>query len=273
MIALCMIRQQPHYRRHAFETGLRRAGYSMIQGGRPAGPEDLLVIWNRYGACESMARTWEQIGGTVLVCENGYLGVDSEQRQYYAISAHGHNGSGWFPRSGEDRFAKLGIDVEPWRPGGDHILVRGQRGIGTAQMASPVNWHNEAGSALRKLTTLPVRIVDHPGNVSPKPIPEALDRAGACVIWSSALGVLALVRGIPVFYGAPYWICSGAARPLSEYALGPVRDDRARNAELCRMADGQWSVQEIESGAPFAAFRDYIRSANAGGYSPDREVA
>ncbi len=271
MIALCQIRTLPHYRRDAFESGLRRAGYSLVNSGHPAGPEDLLVIWNRYGPQDAMANTWERLGGTVLVCENGYIGKDEQGRQYYAISVHGHNGSGWFPIGTEDRFGKLGISISPWLEQGRHVVVRGQRGIGTKEMASPCNWHNEIGIKLRRLTDRPVKVVEHPGNVEDRSGSQHLVDAWACVIWCSGMGVYALTAGVPVAYGAPHWICEDAGWPLDDWMkggeagmtlarslmLGHLAPDMRAKA-LHKMAWGQRSVAEIESGEPFATIREHI---------------
>jgi hypothetical protein len=266
LIAICRIRPQPVYRRDAFENGLRAAGYRLVENGTPNGPQDLLVIWNRYGAFEQQANAWEQQGGTVLVAENGYLGADSEGRQYYALSAHGHNGSGWFPIGDDDRFAKLGIPLKPWRTGGTEIVVRGQRGIGTKLMASPPNWHQHAAARIRKMSERPIRVVPHPGNVNDRRGVEHLADAWALVVWSSAMGVYALTEGIPVFYGAPHWICHEAAWPFNDWLTGQGPPPLAlqgrvpdfRPQAMHRMAWGQWAVTEIESGEPFALYRDEL---------------
>lgn len=262
MIAVCLIRSDPHYRRHAFETGLKRAGYTLNDSpaALPTARDDLLVIWNRYGAFEARANEWERRGGTVLVCENGYAGKDSEGRQYYAISVHGHNGSGWFPDGDGARFDALGLVVHPWKVGGRKIVVRGQRGIGTAQMASPVRWHNNTAARLAKRQPWPVQCIDHPGRHAPNPPPEVyLADALACVIWASSVGVTALLMGVPVFYDAPYWICQMGARRLrdSPDADYPLKDDRMRRYALERMAWAQWSVAEIETGEPFKRLVGY----------------
>lgn len=259
MIALNLIRKDPHYRRDAFDRGLAASGYTVVDHGRPTSKRDLLVIWNKYGSNESMASIWEREGGTVLVCENGYIGADSQGRQYYAISAHGHNGSGWFNEGPPGRFDKLGIDVAPWRTDGEHVVIRGQRGIGPKETASPPNWHFEASIRLKRLTKRRVVVMEHPGNHAPKPTgEEQLRGAWACVIWSSAMGVRALVMGIPVFYESPYWICEAAGRRDMAMIDQPLCDDELRRAALERMAWAQWSVEEIEMGLPFLRFLDAL---------------
>lgn len=260
MIAVCLIRRDPHYRRHAFETGLARAGYTLRDQARPTSRDDLLIIWNRYGAFEVQANEWERRGGTVLVCENGYAGADKEGRQFYAMSVHAHNGAGWYPEGDGARFDALGLTVHPWREGGRAVVVRGQRGIGTAQMASPVRWHTNTAAALSKRQPYPVRCIEHPGRHAPNPTPDQyLSDAAACVIWASSVGVRALLLGIPVFYDAPYWICQMGARRLRESPdlTDPMRNDESRLYALRRMAWAQWSVAEIESGEPFKRLAEY----------------
>lgn len=252
MIAVNTIRLEPNYRRAAFDAGLRRLGYSLVSEGPPKDARDLLVIWNRQGEFERQANQWEAQGGTVIVCENGYIGHDDQDRQLYAISRGGHNGSGWFPDGDEDRFARLGIELAPWRSAGDYVLICGQRGIGSRLMASPPAWDTRTAVALKR-ADINVRVRPHPGRYPPATTLDA-DLAGAsvCVIWSSASGVKALTHGVPVIFTAPHWICAGAARNRLDAITNPLRDDAARLAAMRHMAHGQWTVAEIESGEPFA---------------------
>jgi hypothetical protein len=278
VIAVCHIRQQPQYRREAFEKGLRAAGYNLVASGSPAGAEDLLVIWNRYGPFHAMATAWERKGGTVLVCENGYVGKDDQGRQLYAISATGHNGSGWWPVSDEeDRFASLGLPVHAWRfgaglaePKDGYVLVCGQRGIGSPAMASPPDWHKKAAHEAAKNqlqgAQFKVKVRLHPGDNTPPPTTIEQDLVGAvcCVIWSSSSGVKALLAGVPVVYDAPHWICAVAAERYRDVIGAPDWGDRLQQPDLRlpalrRMAHAQWRVAEIEAGEPFRRFRVEIK--------------
>lgn len=264
MKAVCMIRELPHYRRHAFVEGLQKAGYSITDSlALPSSKDDLLVIWNRYGQFESRANNWEANGGTVLVAENGYVGKDQDGLQYYALAVHGHNGSGWFPVGDEDRFSKLNIELKPFIHRKGYYLVCGQRGIGSALMASPPNWHERARNYLRSLKPLPeVKVRLHPGPHDPVVKLED-DFAGAsiCIIWSSSSGVKALIEGIPVKYDAPHWICSPSATRLRSGEM--LRDEGARLHALQRMAWAQWSVAELASGEPFVRILEGVRKGEA----------
>lgn len=264
-LANVMIRKEPHYRRAAIEDGLKKLGFSIGDFMKPEGREDWLVLWNKkHGADETAANYWEQRGGTVIVMENGYL--QKTDKTTYAISVHGHNGSGWFPIGDEDRFSKLGFEVKPWwytgvDPG--HILVCGQRGIGSSLMASPPGWMEKAVRRTGQAVYRPVRARSHPGNFSARtPLLADLKGAYSCFIWSSGAGVRALVEGVPVCYDAPFWICSDGA----EKGLGPLDEpsmtsDAGRKKALHKMSHGQWHFEEIATGEPFARILDQLERA------------
>lgn len=266
--AFTLIRKQPHYRSEAFAAGLARAGYQVIptQPYYPLTSRDLLVIWNRYGEYHRIATEFERRGGLVIVAENGYIGHDADGIQYYALAAHGHNGSGVWPRGDGSRFEKLGIDVLPWRSQeGGHLYIRGQRGIGSPDMASPPAWHRHVAAALEKAGRK-VIVDDHPG----KPACDAgvtdrtrkcLAGAQACALWSSGVGVRALIDGVPVYYDAPHWICQGAAEQGVLKLRPPKMDDPARLAALHAMAWAQWNVAEISSGEPFKLIVEAVAEA------------
>jgi hypothetical protein len=229
------------YRRQAIVDGLKRLGYVIETSGKPKSRDDVWVTWNlKIGADEAFAKSWERAGGTVLVVENAYL--QREDKTRYAISVGGHCGSGWFPIGTEDRFTELGFPLEDhWNPHG-HVLVCGQRSIGSSLMASPSRWGEKMAEKLRS-PHWSVRFRSHPGNFAPKvPLEHDLKGAQHCVIWSSSAGVRALTMNIPVRWHAPHWVCAGDEDP--EVRLG-------------RMAHGQWSVSEIAAGEPFARMRDH----------------
>lgn len=243
-IAVITIRSEPHYRRAAIESGLKRLGYAFAdQRSRPAAPADLLVLWNKKaGADERAADEWERAGGTVIVMENGYL--QKTDKTTYAISTHGHNGAGFFPVGDEDRFSKLGFPILPWQAArAGYTLVCAQRGIGSTMMASPPQWAEKFAKKLQMSGT-PTKIRPHPGNFAAKtPLLTDLVGAASVAIWSSGAGVRALVEGYPVYHTAPHWICE--SWKLTD-----------RQPALNRMAHGQWHHEEIATGEPFARMRD-----------------
>lgn len=247
MLADVRIRREPYYRREAIEQGLKRLGYAVGACSKPKQPHDALVLWGRKnGADDAAATAWERAGGLVLVMENGYL--QRVDKTLYAVSVGQHHAGG--PVGVEDRFGALGFEVKPWRSVEDgHMLVCGQRGIGSPVTASPQQWAERRARELQKMG-LRTRLRLHPGNHAPPvPVMAELMGARACAIWASNVGVRALVEGVPVVYSAPEWICAGAAcRGANVLGYGDV----SRAAALQRMAHGQWSVPELASGEPFA---------------------
>ena len=245
-VAVVTLRPKPEYRREAFENGLKRLGYTIVGDHnpkiKPKSRDDLLVLWNKKrGHGEQTADRWEADGGTVIVAENGYLA--KIQGTYYAVSVHGHNGSGWFPETGNPRFKSLGYPIKDWQKNtSGYWLVIGQRGIGSNLMASPPRWGEIKAADLRQ-KGLPVKYRPHPGHdksIAP-PLVDELRGSHTCVIWSSASGVLSLVEGVPVERHAPHWICAGW--------------EKDREKALEHMAQGQWHFDEISTGRPFDLMR------------------
>ena len=109
-----MVRPQPHYRRDAFERGLRRLGFAV--DAQPRGgvsPEDVLVIWNRYGHYAQIAERAERQGATVIVAENGLLGRDRPDGKWYSLAIGLPAGGGGRlpePLPGEDRTGTIGAE-------------------------------------------------------------------------------------------------------------------------------------------------------------------
>lgn len=245
-VARVLIRPEPYYRRSAVEAGLKALGFNVTSQDHVISAGDVAVVWGRKrGADDDLCARYEQRGGKVLVLENGYL--QRVDKTMYAVSLSQHHTGG--PVGTEDRFSLLGFEPQPWQHvEAGHMLVCGQRGIGSPVMASPPQWAEKMAKTLEKRWPTKVRL--HPGNHAPKvPIEQDLAGARACVVWSSNAGVRALVAGYPVVYHSPHWICAeGACRGVNVLGFG----DASRAAALQRMAHSQWSVAEIESGEPFA---------------------
>lgn len=261
MKAYCLIRKQPHYRHEAFVAGLRAVGYDVEDippKGRPR-REDVLLIWNRYGDWEVIADRFEAAGGTVLVAENGYIGIgggtpkltEGPGNHYYALARHAHNGRGQWHVGGPERWNALNVSLQPWRLAGDYILVCPNRSFGMRGGVMPLDWAEQVSRRLRAVTKRPIRVRYHPGNLAAKvSLEEDLSGAAACVIWSSSCGVHALVRGVPVICEGPYWICRGASNH-EELGLSWQDTWLHREPVMHALAWAQWSVEEISRGEPF----------------------
>lgn len=254
MKAWLCLRDAVHYRKEAFERGLRMSGFRVTPGPtRTPGPRDVLVLWNRYGQFNACALEFERLGLPVLVAENGYLGNDFAGDRWYAIARTHHNGAGAWPDGGAERWDALGVPLAPWRTGGRELVVLPQRGIGPAGVAMPAFWEEGLQLRLRE-RGLRARVRPHPGTKPARPLEDDLADARAVITWGSGAAIKALALGVPVFHDFPRWIGAGAARPLGDLLAGaaPRTDDAARLAMFRRLAWAQWRLSEISSGEAFA---------------------
>ncbi len=243
-------------RHTAIEAGLKACGYTVTRGAGPGGPDDVLVTWTVHrGHKERAARKFEAAGGRVVVCEEAYFRRLADA-PYFALALHDHNGAGRWPAGGPRRWDGFGVELKPWRKDGRHILVREQRQIGSAAMASPPGWHEKMAERLRTLTDRPIVMRWHPkSRAEPRlarqqpPLEAALKDCWAVVTWASAIAGQALVAGVPVFVEAPHHVLDGAVeRDVANIEAAAYRD---RLPAFRRLAWAQWSMAEIASGAAF----------------------
>lgn len=271
-VAVCLIRDTPHYRREAFVAGLVACGYQVAFQPPVSMPkrDDILVTWNRGAMFQYHAKRHESVGSRIIVAENGYLDtVDADGHQFFSLALDHHNGVGrWFPpRTDADaaaaRWPVLAQSCLSWRKEGSHILVLPQRGIGAPGVAMPRLWLNDIRQRLARLTRRQVRIRPHPGVKSKAtPLAPDLENCHAIVTWGSGGALKAMLAGYPVFHDMPGWIGAGAAVHLAKVTNleAPMMDDGARSAMFERLAWSQWPVADIASGY---ALRRLLTEGNA----------
>ena len=242
--AVCLLRETPHYRRDAFCNGLAAVGFKVVPHIQQPEPDDVLVLWNRYGGYAEHAGKFERVGARVLVTENGYLGKDWRGGHWYSLAIGHHAGAGKWNEGGPERWDSWGVDLMRWREGGRETLILGQRGIGEDGIASPDGW---AEQTQRRIGG---RIRPHPGKEPPAvSLQSDLWKAREVVTWHSGAALLALMAGVPVWYGFEGWIGALAGLPVEQFGKTPAkRDDADRLAMFRRLAWAMWTVDEIESG-------------------------
>lgn len=249
MKACLLIRDLPPYRREAFEAGLRECGYQVTDHEDTSSPDNLLVIWNRYGRFHMVANRYEEAGCRVLVAENGYLGRDWREQHWYALSLHGHNGAGKWRIGDESRWDSLHVDLPSWRDSGEEVVVFATRHIGVRGTAEPFGWVDDIVQRIRRAGH-EVRVRAHPGELQCVPLDQDLSRAKAVVSWGSGAALKALLWGIPAVYGFDRWIGSMAATPLNVFLAGAKVCDN-RLMMFRRLAWAMWTTDELATGGPF----------------------
>jgi hypothetical protein len=217
MRALLNLRYTLPERRAAFEKGLKRVG-----------DPEVFCTWNRIGSADQVAKQCEERGVPVIVAENAAWGNDFAGGRWYSLARGMHNTAGRFPIGGAERFDRLGVDLAPWRAGGERVVLP-QRGIGPAGVAMPRDWPAQQRGRVRL----------HPGTGACIPLEQDLAAAGEVVTWGSGAAVKALMWGIRVESHMPNWIGE------------QDNTDAGRLEMFRRLAWAQWTLTEIESGEPF----------------------
>lgn len=258
--ALCLIRPNPVYRHDAFIEGMGKLGYQVetvpFYKNRKPNPEDVILIWNRYGTGDIQATLFEKHGAAVIVVENSYLNMRKSKKSF-AMSLNRHNGAGTWPAAEHSRFEKLDIDIKPWKESGTHILVLPQRGVGLPGVAMPRDWEGSVVPRLRRKTgSALVYVRRHPGTSrETSPLNEDLGHSWCAVTWGSSAATKALVEGVPVFYEFDRWIagpaaCLGINNISMDVSAHTLMGDRV--AMLSNLAWAQWTLEEVLTGEPMA---------------------
>ena len=261
-------------RHEAIEDGLRASGYE-VQRAMPdhIDAADVLVTWNSYGRNGEVSQRFKKFGARHIVCEEAYFRrVNGEP--CFALALWGHNGSGAWQPGGPERWAGFAVPLDPWREGGGHILVCGQRGFGYNAMAMPNSWPDDVYARLRLETARPLWFRPHPKRRRQmpsvgydrvldfeQPLDTHLANAWAVVVWSSNVATAALRQGIPAFYEAPHIVTQGAAQKGISGLESPNRSEVARRRAFESLAWAQWSMAEIRAGEAARHLLDEDRTA------------
>lgn len=244
--AYLSIRRNVVIRWDSFEAGLKQLGFNVLTREFDPKPDDVLVQWNRMSRDE---RTYERFAAArsrIIISENGWLNHGDGDKMI-ALSRDQHNGAGrWQDWHDSKRWESFGIQLEPWRDAGNHILVLAQRGFGNPGVASPRGWIERAVSYLQRKTKRPIVVRQHPGRIKSEP---DFRNCWAVATWSSGAAIKAIRAGIPVFYEMPKWIGGKAAR----FGLDDPEHVWLGNRipMFSSLAWAQWKFEEIATGEPF----------------------
>lgn len=203
----------------------------------------------------------------MIVGENGYFMPDGVRRWTFALN--GTNGRGKHhpeqcpvPAEQDGPFR-----LRPWRTGGQHILICGQRGVraDSPLISCEPTWPDRVIKRMLEATSRPIWYRPHPGRqlampshdfngrvrVVPCTVPLGVQLEGvwACVTYCSTAIVEALFRGVPSFFDAPFSIAAPVASRDLRLLDSPPMPDREQWAANIR--GWQWTNEEVSSGAPF----------------------
>lgn len=146
------------------------------------------------------------------------------------------------------RARALGIELEPWRKSGDHILLVPP----SAEICELFGLGDWKAKTLERLKRSSDRPIDVSVKGDPRPLAERFERCHCVVTWSSNVAVEAIVAGVPAIVGP-----ESAARPLAgkleelervvAYPPTPYPDE-LREAWVASLQRGQFELGEIANG-------------------------
>jgi len=227
-------------------------------------PEHLRIDGRRLGAAPialfgspsqwPLLRQAQADGRDWYYGDHAYFG----RKTFYRITknAYQHDGTG---EADPERFSKFGRPVQPWRASGAHILICPNSPIHFALHGLDHDeWLREVKETLRTVTDRPLRVRWKRGNRIR--IGEELQGAWACVVYSSAAALDALILGIPVFVLAPFAAAYRMGRSDLTQIEAPLYPE-TREPFLWNLAANQWTFAEIYRGLAWRSLSSEVRRA------------
>jgi hypothetical protein len=241
---------------------------------------------------KKIAEEQKKRGGRVAIADsNLFLYRDTSNPLYYLR----YSFDGVFPSTGEycdswhsdwrwcDIRRDIGVDLQPWRQRGDHVLICLQRDGGWSMQGRPVvDWAIDVISRLSQHTRRPFRIRPHPGDrgsakhtaqilhhfkknkqvlisasAATQTLMGDLKNCWAVVNHNSSPTVGAAIEGIPVFVTDPE---NSQCRDIANTDLArieePVLPDRL--PWVCKISQSHWSHADLESGRCWQHMRQWV---------------
>lgn len=202
-----------------------------------------------YGVDDSNKHFWEAAKkrGDFYYCDNSYF--DSARQEYFRVTKNRlqHSGMG---ASDCERFDSLGIQIQPWRSKGKHIVVCPQSDYFMRVIAGyQGSWISDVQHKLGEVTPRPLRLrLWSPDKTKlSSTLNEDLVGAHCLVTYSSAAAVSAILSGVPAL--CSYEHC--AAAPMSIGCIENIEEPyhyQTRREWAGILADNQWTLDEMRSG-------------------------
>lgn len=169
----------------------------------------------------------------------------------------------------DDRARKVGVQIQPWRKNGKHILLAGMgEKAAEAEGKRTLSFEMDAIKWLGRITDRPIIYRPKPSWMQSKPIPgtvfswggqprpgfrrqhlnEVLNDCHAIVTHHSNVAVEGICAGVPAFC----W--KGVAVPMSSQNIDAIEDPvmpEGREAWSNAIAFTQWDIAEMSAGAPW----------------------
>jgi len=268
-------KNQEHYETlMAFSNGIRIHGDTFFTNDILAGYKqcDVAVTFgipkHATSRGQLVERIWKSHGDKPrLVIEKGFV----KRNEYYMVGFGGLNGRASYNNEGSpaDRWKQLGVELQPWKEGGEYILVCGQvPWDASVQHTDYKRWVIKTLIRLPKFTDIPIVFRPHPLQKTAIDVrhlkhvkidcegtlQEAVQKAATVVTFNSNSGVEAVIEGVPVVTCDKGSMVYEIANNDIERVDNPLTP--ARRAWAYNLAYTQWTRDEMKKGLPWGHLRD-----------------
>jgi len=251
--ALLVAKDGSHYEHQrdamlALRLGMARHGIDARVKPSPCSPrpdDDFFVSWGDKNVAQAN-------GVPHLILECGYINGSgenyTENRMRFISTSwnrrHGLSDWDWSQEASVERWDALGIEIQPWYPDGEYVLLLEQHlGDKAAPDVGKFRRQVKDECAQRKW---PCRVRPHPSYYrNEHTLAEDLSDALFAITWCSTAAVEAVIAGVPTYTLGPGSIAS----PVTRQSLSddPYVGDRTEWAN--RLAYRQWTVAELADGS------------------------
>ncbi len=209
------------------------------------------VVWGVLrGSKDVVDRTAEK-DGIFFYIDHAYF--DRGHMKNYRIARNRFE-AGRVRRCPPDRVQALGVKLEPWRRGGDYVLVCPPTDY-FIKAHGCASWLQDTLAELKQYTDRQIIVREKPkAGELVVPLEEALAGAHALVTHSSNVAVEAVVAGTPVFVSE-----TSAAAPvgLTDLSLIETPEFPDRDPWLAHLGYSQFSFKEIKYGEAWRLLLDW----------------
>ena len=170
-----------------------------------------------------------------------------------------------------DRWKMLGLEMEPWRTSGEHVLIFGQPTLSGHLYGFPLrDWLTNTARQIRENTDRPIILRRHPfqnfkvnagiDNFQHSPrdntIEDDLKNAWCAVALTTNAAVDAILQGIPVITLDDRNVAYDVSEHRIENIESPATPDRTQWA--CNLAYTQWNIEEVRAGLTWKHLRSRV---------------
>lgn len=206
-----------------------------------------------YGLSRQTLPLWRTIQrnqGEYWYIDNGYFQSKWYGGDYYRVTRNAKQHSGIGDSDGR-RLQDLGVQIQPWRAEGRHVLlvVQSDAWYQIHGEASAGIWRDRALREIRRRTDRPVMVREKPMRQSEAKtsVMDDLENCYCVVTYSSNVAVEAICAGVPAISLAPSAAQAMGGSEWNAIRKPPRPDGRQQWAAV--LADNQWTVEELRGGA------------------------